>query len=171
MRSDLVGRRSSRNPSRHEGLVGRLEECALAAPPQCHGSTHCCTCRAWGAHIHIPGTSYDNNRFGAVLELDERILGFDINLPPNTPIETARAAARHELPPDTTVVWSKTLAECEVEQLHSATLKAVLTPPLTLDGVQVEYESPGLGDAFDAHNVRGVILILGNTDPADTTVC
>jgi hypothetical protein len=64
---------------------------------------------------YAPGMSYDNNRFGAVLELDGRILGFDINLPPNTPIETARAAARHELPPDTTVVWSKTLAECVVE--------------------------------------------------------
>ncbi len=69
-----------------------------------------------------PGSSYDNNRFGLVLHLDGRIMGFDINLAPNTSFETAQAAAMEQLPNDIKVVWSKKLEECRVFQPRSFTI-------------------------------------------------
>lgn len=122
---------------------------------------------------YAPGMSYDNNRFGAVLHLDGRVMGFDINFGRGTSFEVARAAVLEQLPPDTTVAWSKDLAECRVFQLQSPTLGKVLYPKWSpwKDYVQVEYTTGGIDVSFNPRDVRVATLILGSGTPDETTVC
>ena len=120
-----------------------------------------------------PGSSYDHNRFGGVLHLDGRVMAFDINLPPGTPIEAAQISAIEQLPKDSAIIWSKTLDECIVTQVRSGTLARVLHPRWSpFQGyVQVEYPSVGYGTPFNPRDVRTAIVVDGFGNPGDYTVC
>ncbi len=120
-----------------------------------------------------PGSSYDHSRFDSVMHLDGRVMAFDINLPPGTPIEAAQASAMEQLPKDSTIIWFKTLDECKVTQVRSETLARVLHPRWSpYQGyVQIEYPSIGYGTPFNPRDVRAAILVDGFGNPGDYTVC
>jgi hypothetical protein len=123
---------------------------------------------------YVPGTSYDANRFGEVFEQDGRIMGFDINYSRRgVALAVARADARGQLPGDATTMWSKTLDECLVQQLRSATLALILYPRWmpTRGDVQVRYAFDDLEPSLEASRVVSITIITDYTEEVDFTAC
>ena len=72
-----------------------------------------------------------------------RVNSYTLNVPPSS-LSSAETRARQELPPDTRVLWTRTVpGKCSQEQFESATLAAVLG-----DGqVNVEFDNASSGNA------------------------
>lgn len=125
---------------------------------------------------YSPGSSYDSNRFGGVSESEGRIMGFDVNFAPRTSRAAVMRQVASLLPADARVAWARTLLECLVFQMQSATLARALFPRWSSSRgfLLVELNSVGSAsgsDSFDESDVRAALFLDGTATREETTEC
>jgi len=117
-------------------------------------------------------------KYFATEHIEGRVLGYQLDLPPQTRVGNARATVLIDFPTDTQVLWFKVKNSCAQEELQSAQIGAALsTDPNIGDPhgyvfVEFSTNNPDGTSGYEETNINNVIVSLGDyPTPGDGPAC
>lgn len=193
----LIAACGSSSPATSEAATPTATPKALAtttSPPADAITGFGATDASWNAHHtadteFAPGAAYNpdpnlpqvNGHTGAhyvaTNHTDGRVLGYTMNLMPDTGITEAKASVISEFPSDASIVWFGVKDSCAQMEVKSAILGFALKDPAIGDAgglafVELDTVRSDGSSTYDANNINEALLMLGRyMSAADAPTC